>query len=324
MHLRGLVEISNHCARRCAYCGLRADHADLGRYRMSQEEILACADRAVQLGYGTLVLQAGEDDALTGPWIADLIAGIKNRTSLAVTLSLGERSGDELALWRRAGADRYLLRLETSDADLFARIHPPRPGRTCDRIALLQTLRQIGFEVGSGVMVGIPGQTFDTLADDIALFAELGLDMIGCGPFIAHPDTPLGRGELPQAPPDRQVPNTGEMACRVLALARLACPDTNIPATTALATLDKKTGYELGLQAGANVVMPNLTPDRYRAMYEIYPAKAGAGETEPNAADGIRSRIRAIGRTVGTGRGDSPAYLARADGRAYNDAGASE
>jgi biotin synthase len=305
VHLRGLIEISSHCARQCGYCGLRAGRRDLQRYRLTADEILACARRAVEFGYGTVVLQAGEDETITGPWLADVVRHIKAETPLAVTLSLGERTDEDLALWRAGGADRYLLRFETSNAALYRRIHPPRrPGETSDRLALLRRLRELGYEIGSGVMIGIPGQTFADLARDIELFRELDLDMIGVGPYIAHPDTPLGR-EPPAAGGADQAPNTEAMTYKVVALARLVCPRANIPSTTALATLNLASGRELGLSRGANVVMPNLTPVEYRALYEIYPAKACIRETADDCHRCLRGRIHSIGRTVGSGRGDS-------------------
>ena len=299
VHLRGLVEISNFCARQCAYCGLRAGNTSLGRYRMRPDEIVAAAQRAVELGYGTVVLQAGEDYDLTTEWLAEVVRRIKSETPLAVTLSLGERPEKDLAAWRAAGADRYLLRFETSDRNLFAEIHPPLGERECDRIAILRRLRKLGYEVGSGIMVGIPGQTFASVANDIALFRELDLDMIGIGPFIPHPGTPLGNGFQFFTFPKKteQVPNTELMVYKVVALTRLVRPDANIPATTALATINKKNGRELGLQRGANVFMPNLTPMKYRRLYEIYPAKACITEA------GGAAQLGTIGRHTGSGAG---------------------
>jgi len=303
VHLRGLVELSNHCRRQCGYCGIRAGNSAIERYRMTADEVLECAAKAVKLRYGTLVMQAGEDPGIEAEWLADLVRRIKAQTSLAVTLSLGERSEGELRLWREAGADRYLLRFETSDRALFERIHPPAPGQSAsDRIALLRTLRRLGYEVGSGVMIGIPGQSFESLADDLALFRELDLDMIGVGPFIEHPETPLG-SRLQASDPRLQVPNTEAMPYKVVALARLVRPDANIPSTTALATLNKTSGRELGLARGANVVMPNLTPVRYRALYEIYPGKACVNETAEACAGCLEARIRSMGRKVGQGQG---------------------
>jgi biotin synthase len=340
VHLRGLIELSNHCVRLCTYCGLRAGNDKLTRYRMSAEEVLECAHQAVGFGYGTVVLQSGEDLGIQAEWMADLVRRIKAETSLAVTLSLGEREDHELALWREAGADRYLLRFETSNRALYDRIHPPRPDRHSDRLAMLQTLRRIGYEVGSGVMIGIPGQTYEDLARDIDLFRTLDLDMIGVGPYLAHPDTPLGNAgqdepvgwdERSAAPPearddtdggtslrsshptldDDQVPGTELMTYKVIALSRLVCPKANIPSTTALATLNTANGRELGLVRGANVIMPNLTPPQYRIHYEIYPNKACIRETGDACHRCVETRIRSLGRTTGNGRGDSMNYQAR-------------
>lgn len=312
VHLRGLVEISNYCIRLCGYCGLRAGNQGLTRYRMSDAEIIDCARSAVGFGYGTVVLQSGEDPELTRERIVGLVQRIKAETPVAVTLSLGERGEDELVAWRRAGADRYLLRFETSNRALFDRIHPPRPNQVSDRLAMLELLGQLGYEVGSGVMIGIPGQTYDDLANDIELFAKLNLDMIGVGPYLRHPDTPLGsRDAWPEAADAEQVPSSEEMTYKVIALARLVCPRANIPATTALATLNKSEGRELGLVRGANVVMPNLTPTKYRALYEIYPDKACIAETGEACHHCLSRRIKTIGRQPGRGRGDSPNYETR-------------
>jgi biotin synthase len=304
VHLRGLIEISNYCVRRCGYCGLAVSNPKIDRYRMSADEILTCVNEAVQLGYGSVVMQSGEDYAITADFMADVIRQIKKTTPLAVTLSLGERPDEELALWKQAGADRYLLRFETSDTQLYERIHPSLPGRKSNRFEILRHLHTLGYEVGSGVMIGIPGQTYETLANDIEWFAKLDLDMIGAGPFIAHPDTPLGRGEYPGSVNDpQQVRNDELMTYKVVALTRLVCPDSNIPSTTALATINRDTGRELGLMRGANVVMPNLTPVQYRTRYEIYPGKACINETAQQCAGCLRGRINAIGRTIATGPG---------------------
>ena len=299
VHLRGLIEISNHCERQCMYCGLRRANHDLVRYRMSREEILGCARQAESLGYGTVVIQAGEDDALTAEWIAGIVRSIKSETALAVTLSLGERSLQEIELWRAAGADRYLLRFETSDERLYRAIHPERAQGSPNRIAMLRQIKQLGYEAGGGVMVGIPGQSYESLANDILTFAELDLDMIGIGPFIPHPATPLGA----VVPADRDVPADDLTTYKMVALARLACPEANIPSTTALATLNLAEGRELGLKRGANVLMPNLTPPRYRSLYEIYPAKACVRETGDTCHGCTMRRIETIGRRAGEGPG---------------------
>ena len=304
VHLRGLVEISNHCARQCAYCGLRAGNENLVRYRMLADEIIESAQQAVNFGYGTVVLQGGEDYGISTEWLANIVRQIKKETPLAVTLSLGERPDKDLAAWRKAGADRYLLRFETTDRNLFDEIHPPLGNHACDRIAILRRLREFGFEVGSGIMVGIPGQTYASVANDIALFRGLDLDMIGIGPFIPHPQTPLGSGfnSFP-AVNGEQVPNNELMVYKVVALTRLVRPDANIPATTALTTINKKNGRELGLQRGANVFMPNLTPLKYRRLYEIYPNKACITETGDACNGCLGLRIKGIGRHIGRGTG---------------------
>jgi biotin synthase len=304
VHLRGLVEISNHCARQCAYCGLRAGNRPLQRYRMSVEEILGSARQAVEFGFGTVVLQAGEDFRLTRDWVAGVVRQIKAETPLAVTLSLGEREDEELTAWREAGADRYLLRFETSDPALFNLIHPPLRQRPSDRVAILRRLKALGYETGSGIMVGLPGQSYESIARDIELFRELDLDMIGIGPFIPHPGTPLGNGEVrPAAVNGEQAPASEWMVYKAMALTRLVCPQANIPSTTALATINQRNGREQGLRRGANVLMPNLTPVEYRQLYEIYPAKACITETGDACNSCLRSRLGAIGRQVGQGPG---------------------
>ncbi len=304
VHLRGLIEISNHCMRRCAYCGLAADNREMTRYRMNADEIVACAQEAAGYGYGTVVMQAGEDYAIEAGWLADIIGRIKAELPLAVTLSMGERPFEELKLWKDAGADRYLLRFETSDPELYKQIHPPLGNQTTNRLDILKQLRQLGYEVGSGVMIGIPGQRYATLAGDIDLFRRYDMDMVGVGPYIVNPLTPLGCGEIaPAIDPDEQTPNTELMTYKVIALTRLVCPQANIPSTTALATINKTSGRELGLARGANVVMPNVTPVEYRTKYEIYPGKACLNETAKQCQGCLAARIASIGRFVGKGQG---------------------
>lgn len=276
---RGLVEISNHCRRQCAYCGIRASRRGLPRYRMTHDEVARCAAAIRELGLDTIVLQSGEDPALDLPGVAALVRRIKAETGLAVTLSLGERSDDEWRAWRAAGADRVLLKFETSDDLLYERIHPPGPLGPISRIDMLRRLKSWGYEVGSGVMVGIPGQSWESLARDIHLFAQLALDMVAVGPFVPHPDTPLG--QLAVAANDAGVPPTEDVTGRVLALARLACPSANIPATTALEALCPGRGRADALSRGANVWMHNLTPSPWRSMYDVYPGK---GLVPPTAA----------------------------------------
>jgi biotin synthase len=265
---------------------------------------MSAAHQAVLLGYGTVVLQAGEDPGLTMAGIADMVSRIKQETPLAVTLSLGERAHEELAAWRNAGVDRYLLRFETSDRRLFQTIHPGLHGRPSDRTAILRQLRDLGYEVGSGIMVGLPRQSLESIARDIELFRELDLDMIGIGPYLPHPNTPLGAGQLPLPQlTSRRLPDVELLVYKTLALTRLVRPDANIPSTTALATINKRNGRELGLQRGANVFMPNLTPLKYRRLYQIYPAKACIDETGDACNGCLRGRIARLGRHVGLGQG---------------------
>lgn len=300
VHLRGLIEISSHCDRQCMYCGLRRGNRSIERYRMTRDEVLDCARQAEALGYGTVVMQAGEDHMLTAEWIADVVRWIKSNTSLAVTLSLGERDANELKLWRTAGADRYLLRFETSDPNLYRAIHPTRTLMGADRLAILRQLKQLGYEAGGGVMVGIPGQTVESLAQDVLTFRALDLDMIGIGPYIPHPATPLGSGLFrPEIDAAQQAPASEEMVYKMVALARLMCPAANIPATTALATINKTNGRKQGLRVGANVVMPNLTPVKYRSLYQIYPAKACIEESATDCNQCLRGQIRSLGRFAG-------------------------
>ena len=305
VHLRGLIEISNYCVRQCLYCGINACSKGVTRYRMTRDEIMECALEADRLGYGSVVMQAGEDPGLTRDLVAGLVREIKATTPLAVTLSLGERDDDELRAWKAAGADRFLLRFETSDPELYARIHPNLPGTLSDRFQQLERMRAMGYEIGTGVMVGIPGQTWATLAQDIDRFRRYDMDMIGVGPFLPSPRTPLGgpRAESYRAAPDQQVPNDELTTLKAVALTRLVCPQANIPSTTALATINTRSGRELGLARGANVVMPNVTPPRYRVLYEIYPGKACVHETAQMCQGCLEGRIHSIGRVLGKGPG---------------------
>jgi biotin synthase len=229
----------------------------------------------------------------------------KAKTSLAVTLSLGERPDKDLEAWREAGADRYLLRFETSDSFLYHLFHPSLPGRESNRFAILRRLKEIGYQIGSEVMIGLPGQTYESLAEDIQIFRELDLDMVGVGPYITHPATPVGSGEWDFfIPCKEQVLNTDEMTYKVTALTQIVCPEANIPSTTALATLNRKSGRELGQVRGTNVVMPNLTPLPYRTNYEIYPSKVCFLEKPSDLHIQLSDQILSIGRRIGEGRGD--------------------
>jgi biotin synthase len=308
VHLRGLVEVSNYCVRGCTYCGIRAANRGVERYRLPADVVLDCARKAEKFGYGTLVMQAGEDYGIETRWLADVVRRIHAETGIAaLTLSLGERPDEDLASWREAGAERYLLRFETSDEALYRRIHPDLPGKVSDRLAILRRLQELGYEAGTGIMVGIPGQTHASIADDVELFRGLDMDMIGLGPYLPHPATPLGvefarRKAGNDWPPD-QAPNSELMTCKVLALTRLVRPDSNLPATTALSLVNKSGGRAHGLERGGNVVMPNLTPIEERERYEIYPEKAAVHETAEAINDSIVALLASLSRTVGTGAG---------------------
>lgn len=316
VHLRGLLEFSNRCIRHCHYCGLRADRRDLHRYVMEEAEIVSSARTARAFDLRTIVLQSGEDFSITAAWLADLIRRIKTETDLAVTLSLGERREDELELWKAAGADRYLLKFETANRRLLDIIHPPRNAAAPDRPALIRFMKEIGYEVGSGILVGIPGQTYEDLVRDLELLKELDVDMIGCGPFISHDETPLGRGFFPfSVPPRRQVPASQSMAFKVLALTRLLNPLANIPATTALYTVGGEQGRENGLRRGANVIMINITPQKYRHLYQIYPSRIDNATSITSFVESslgtIRDQIKGMGRPVAAGSGPSLHFLGR-------------
>lgn len=292
VHLRGLVEFSNHCARNCHYCGLRAGNRGLPRYRMEEGEILESARVAADSGCGTLVLQSGEDPGFPADRLCRVVEAVKAKTGLAVTLSVGEKTRQEYRLLRDAGADRYLMRFETSDPDLFRRL---KPGSSLEfRLERLGWLRELGFQVGSGALIGLPGQTMSMLADDLLLLRRLDLDMIGVGPFLPHPETPL-RDEAS---------GRFDVTMRYLALLRLMNPQAHLPATTAMGTLHPR-GRELALQRGANVVMPNVTPPKYRPFYELYPGKICLFENPRTAGSDTRSMLASLGRTVGTGPGSS-------------------
>ncbi len=290
VQLRGLVEFSNYCRRDCLYCGLRRSNAGLPRYRMQPAEIVGAAVEGAQMGLKTVVLQSGEDAWYTGDIIAGIVSSIKERADVAVTLSVGEREKDEYALWKDAGADRYLLKHETSDRSLYSRM---RPGCSLgDRLRRLEWLRDLGYEVGSGVIVGLPGQALESMARDILLLGQFGAHMASAGPFVPHGATPLGGYE----------PGSTQLTLRVVAAMRLALPWANIPATTALGTLQPG-GQVRALRSGANVIMPNITPAHYRKMYEIYPAKVGSLETPAGSYRRCLEIVKSAGLAVGTGYG---------------------
>lgn len=302
VHLRGLIEISNFCSENCLYCGIRNENKAVVRYRMDENEILDSARVATGFGYGTVVLQAGEDAGIDAHWLADVVKKLKSGFDLAVTLSMGERHLDDLALWREAGADRYLLRFETSDLRLFNHIHATNCARH-PRLEKLQQIKALGYETGSGVLVGVPGQTHESLARDICTFRELDLDMVGIGPFVPHPGTPLAAEFARQRSDSGFVANSEEMVYKVLALTRILCPQANIPSTTALATINSQAGRQNGLNRGANVIMPNVTPGSYRRLYEIYPAKASSTETAGQTNKAVLDMLNSISRPRGKGKG---------------------
>jgi len=296
--IRGLIEIGNACRRACRYCGLRAGNHALERYQMSDDEILKAVASIRAFGHGTVVLQAGEHEAFSRERIGALIGRIKAAAPrMAVTLCLGEQDEETLACWRRAGADRYLLKFETSDEALFRRIHPPSKGGAETRLPFLAVLRDLGYEVGSGIMIGIPGQTIESIADDLARFVSLGLDMVAVGPYLPHEDTPLG-ARFPNGPPDapNQAPSSSLFTLKVIALARLLCPRAHIPATTALSTVDDE-GYEKALTAGADVIMHNLTPHHFKERYTVYHSASRTQDSDSQWRT-IRRAVEACGRRI--------------------------
>lgn len=278
VHTRALIEFSNVCKRNCLYCGLRVSNRGRPRYRLEKAEILNIAINAAALGADTIVLQSGEA-ASDASWIAELITEINSKLALPITLSVGECAQDDYALWRRAGAKRFLLRHETSDPLLYSRLHP---GYNLEnRLKCQETLRKLAYECGGGFMVGLPGQSIESIAQDLILCKNLELDMVGVGPFLPQNDTPFATSS----------PGSLELALRAVAILRLLLPRANIPATTALASLDPIKGQILGLKAGANVLMPSFTPPNCADLYAIYDHKQHVS-LEKAASD-----IRLAGRT---------------------------
>ncbi|MEC0237501.1 [FeFe] hydrogenase H-cluster radical SAM maturase HydE [Paenibacillus kribbensis] len=291
--LRGLIEFSSICRQDCMYCGLRASNKQADRYRLRPEEILACCTEGYELGYRTFVLQSGEDTWFTTARLTKLIRDIKSRfADVAVTLSIGERDDETYELLYEAGADRFLLRHETASAQLYAKLHPTMTMES--RRSRLLALQRIGFQIGAGCMVGLPGQTSSELADDLVYLHSLNPDMIGIGPFLPHSNTPLrdaSQGSM-------------EKALDMISLSRLVVPDALIPASTAMGTIHPQ-GREKALQAGANVVMPNLSPLAVRPKYAIYENKICLGDESAQCRHCLELRIRGAGFEVDMGRGDS-------------------
>ena len=293
VYIRGLIEVSNICKNDCLYCGIRRSNKACERYRLTDEEILACCDSGYALGFRTFVMQGGEDAAFTDDRLCALISRIKQRyPDCAVTLSLGERSRESYARLKAAGADRYLLRHETADATHYAALHPATMALDT-RLQCLRDLRELGFQVGCGFMVGSPGQTPETLAQDLKFIETFQPDMCGIGPFIPHAATPFAD----------QPAGSVALTCYLLSVIRLICPQVLLPATTALGTLAED-GREQGLRAGANVVMPNLSPTDVRGKYELYNNKLSTGAESAEALEQLKLCVAAAGYTVVTSRGD--------------------
>lgn len=293
VYVRGLIEISNICKNDCLYCGIRKSDAHCQRYRLTPEQIVSCAAEGYALGFRTFVLQGGEDAHFTDGVLCDIITEIKARfPDCAVTLSMGERSRESYQRLFDAGADRYLLRHETADRAHYERLHPPEMSYE-NRMRCLYDLREIGYQTGCGFMVGSPYQTEKELAQDLKFIETFRPDMCGIGPFIPHKHTPL-----------RDFPaGTLELTCYLLSIIRLIYPPVLLPATTALGTVHPL-GRERGIQAGANVVMPNLSPVSVRKQYELYDNKICTGEESAQCRDCLERRMDAIGYRIVTDRGD--------------------
>ena len=290
--LRGLVEVSNHCRNNCLYCGIRRD-AKCGRYRLTKEQILDCCRIGHSLGFRTFVLQGGEDGFFTDAVVCDIVSSIKRtHPDSAVTLSLGERGRDSFRRLRDAGADRYLLRHETADRDHYAFLHPSEMSFD-HRMQCLHDLRDLGFQVGAGFMVGSPGQTIETIKKDLHFIEEFRPEMVGIGPIIPAAGTPF----------ENKPAGSVELTLRLLAIIRLIHPRVLLPATTALGTLHSS-GRERAIAAGANVVMPNLSPQDTRALYSIYNNKLSTGSEAAESVADIRARMKAIGMEMPVDRGD--------------------
>ena len=289
VHLRALIELSNICAKSCYYCGLRCENTNLERYRLSVQETIEFAAEAKREGYKTVVLQSGEADNFSTAEMMEIISGIKSM-DMVITLSLGEKTYEQYKAYKDAGADRYLLRIETTNEEIYDKLHPKMSYK--NRLKCLQNLRDLGYEVGTGCLVGLPQQTLANLADDILFFKKFNVDMVGLGPFIPNPDTPLKNLEA------------GDffLSIKVMALVRLLLPDINIPATTAMESLHKD-GRKIALQAGANVIMPNVTATNYRQKYLLYPGKIGLQVSTKQNRQKVIEMINSIGRFVSDNKG---------------------
>ncbi len=295
VYIRGLIEISNYCKNDCFYCGIRRSNKNCLRYRLTEEDILTCCEEGYKLGFRTFVLQGGEDGHFSDERLTSLLQRIKaNWPHCAVTLSLGERSRESYETLKKAGADRYLLRHETCDPAHYKTLHPQEMSWQ-SRMNCLNDLRELGYQVGCGFMVGAPGQTMDMLARELKFIEEFQPQMCGIGPFIPHHDTPFGNESAGRV----------DLTCLLLSCIRLIHPKILLPATTALGTLASN-GREKGILAGANVVMPNLSPAAVRKKYMLYDNKLSDGAESAQALDTLKRRLSAIGCTVAVSRGDAP------------------
>jgi len=299
---RGIIELSNICTKNCFYCGIRRDNSNVERYLMTKEEVIEAALWSYEQGYGSVVIQSGErEDDLFTSLITETLYEIKeaSKGELGITLSLGEQTFDVYKKWYDAGAHRYLLRIETSNPDLYQKLHP-KDHNWEHRVQCLKDLKSIGYQAGTGVMIGLPHQSIEDLANDILFFYDMDIDMLGMGPFIPHTDTPF-KGFA-----DDFVAETAlENALKMIAVCRIALPDINIASTTALQALNP-TGREMGLLAGANIIMPNITDTKYRSNYQLYDGKPCLDENATMCRGCLENRIRSIGETIGYNQwGDS-------------------
>jgi biotin synthase len=289
VHLRALIEFSNYCKQNCLYCGLRKDNSRITRYRIEPHNIIESARKAKNYGYKTVILQSGEDSYYTAEKMVKIISGIKD-FDLALTLSIGEKTFEEYKAYRDAGADRYLLKIETSDETLYNKLNP---GMTLkNRMLCIKNIKKLGYEVGSGIIAGLPRQTLESIAKDIIYLKSISVDMAGIGPFIYNPDTPI----------ENTKDNFFELSLKIMAIVRLLMPDINIPATTSMETLNPQ-GRLIALQSGANVVMPNVTETAYRKYYEIYPGKICLNESPSHCRICIENKIKSINRQISTEKG---------------------
>lgn len=293
IYIRGLIEFTNYCKNDCYYCGIRRSNTQAARYRLSEEDILTCCREGRELGFRTFVLQGGEDPYYNDDRIVQLVRRIrKEYPECAITLSLGEREKESYERFREAGADRYLLRHETAVESHYRQLHPAELSLE-HRKQCLWNLKELGYQTGCGFMVGSPGQTPEHLAEDFLFIRELQPEMVGIGPFIPHRDTPFAK----------EMQGSLELTLYLLSLLRIQQPDLLLPATTALATIHPQ-GRELGIQAGANVLMPNLSPVGVREKYSLYNGKVCTGEESAECRDCLQRRVESIGYQIEIGRGD--------------------